>query len=283
MGESELPVSPDILPAEAESPPLAITRDLPITDAVLAGRMVDQRVTFFRSIREKTVALTYAQDWVDFEGKPYLQASGAERLTPLWGIYIQNIRMEPNLEETRRRLRAGEHVSVEVTAVAGSRVTGERSEFVGGRSSDDGWFADRRGGIQTLDPEDLRKAAYSNLEVNVVMRLLGLRGLTWTDLAQYGITKGGAGGAATFKKSGSTEGQEKRKGLAEEIRGALVAQHGDTPAALSALWQASHFKDEKGVDVGLHSWADLQNASERWLLRINEKLRKVPAPVRTTP
>lgn len=279
MGESDPVTTPVIDSADtaADAPPLAIMRGVATMDLAVANRLVEQRLAFFRNIREKTVALTYAQDWVDFEGKPYLQATGVERLTPLWGIYIQDIRMEPSLEETRRRLRAGEHVSVECVAVAGSHVTGERSEFIGGRSSDDPWFSERRGGIEALDPEDLRKAAYSNLEVQVVMRLLGLRGLTWDDLAQYGITRQGAGGAATFKKPGGTEGTERRKVIAESIRAALVAQHGDTPAALDALYRASAFQNDKGEEIGLKTWAALQEASERWLMKIAEKTRKPPA------
>jgi hypothetical protein len=281
MGESDVPLAPDIVPPEGDAPLLAIGRDLPVPDAASAIRLIEQRVQFFRDIREKTVALTYSQDWVDFNGKPYLQATGVERLIGLWGIYIREIRMEPTLEETRRRLRAGEHVTVECRAIAGSRHTGERSEFMGGRSSDDPWFAERTGGIQTLDPEDLRKAAYSNLEVNVVMRLLGLRNLTWADLASYGLRKESAGGAATFKQSGGTDAQAKRKALAEDIRLGLLALHGDTPAALDALFKLSHFQDNTGKDVGLRTWADLANASERWLLKISEKLQKLP--VKTSP
>lgn len=257
-------------------PPLALTQGLVDADARSALATVDRRIAFYTEVRNRSVKLTLPQDWSDHSGKPYLGATGAERLKPLWGIYIRNLRIEPTLDEVRRHLRLGEHVSVQIIGTAGSRVTGEESEFLGGRSSDDPFFADQKGGIEEgVDPEDLVKAAVSNFEVNAITRLLGLRGLSWADLEPHGInaerSKAAGGGRASYRQGGQTASGAKTSGLAQEIRSGLEAIYGED--ALPALRALSGFKASDGSTKSLQTWVELERASEKWLGSILGKVR----------
>ena len=256
----------------APAAPLALTHGLVDTDSAKALAAVDQRIAFYNEIRKRTVKLTLPQDWVDMGGKPYLQGQGVQRLKQPWGLYFRDVRIEPTLEETRTRLRRGEHVSVEVIGMAGSRVTGEESVFLGGRSSDDGFFADRKGGIEQLDAEDLRKAAITNWEVRAGTDLLGLRGLTWADLERFGF-KRGEGGTVSYRQSGESTGATSRKPIVNEIKSGLEIAFG--PKALDALKTLTTFKSEKdGKMVSMSSWEALDKASDKWLYRILADVKK---------
>jgi hypothetical protein len=257
-------------------PPLALTQGLVDADARSALATVDRRIAFYTEVRNRSVKLTLPQDWSDHSGKPYLGATGAERLKPLWGIYIRNLRIEPTLDEVRRHLRLGEHVSVQIIGTAGSRVTGEESEFLGGRSSDDPFFADQKGGIEEgVDPEDLVKAAVSNFEVNAITRLLGLRGLSWADLEPHGInaerSKAAGGGRASYRQGGQTASSSKLADMAAEIRQGLEAVFGGQ--ALQSLKALSSFKAQDGSTKSIDTWAGLERASEKWVGSVLGKVR----------
>jgi hypothetical protein len=269
------------------TPPLGLTTGLIDLDLKRASAAVESRIAFYKGCRDMSLRLTLPADWIDFAGKPYLQASGVERLKALWGIYIRNLRIEPALDEVRRRLRAGEHVSVQVLALAGSRVTGEESEFVGGRSSDDAFFSEQPGGLQSLDPADLVKAALSNLEVNAITRLLGLRGLTWADLGRQEIAKG-EGAQVSYRQPGPPKRDRETASLARTIRDGLEAVHGGD--ALQALALLSEFRGRDGGKRSLTSWEQLERASEKYLQILAKKVDAEVAswqargqPARTVP
>jgi len=258
-------------PVDPVGAPLALTRGLVDTDAAKALAAVDRRIEFIKEVRARTVRLTLPQDWVDMGGKPYLEAQGLQRIKQPWGLYYRDLRLEPSLRETREELRAGRHVTVEVIGTAGSRITGEESVFLGGRSSEDGFFSDRKGGIEAMDAEDLRKSAVTNWEVRAMTDLLGLRGLTWEDLKRFGITASGAATRVAYAESGATKGDDSRAAMAAEIKAGLEQVHG--AHAPEALYLLSKFPGKDGVEQGLKTWEALGKASEKWQARLVEKVR----------
>jgi hypothetical protein len=307
---SEALSSPRERPLPAPTPPLSLTAGLVDIDVGRAQAAVNARIQFYSATRDMSLKLTLPADWMDFGGNPYLTASGAERLKALWGIYIRGLEITPAMDEVRRRLRAGEHVSVQVVATAGSRVTGEESEFVGGRSSEDGWLSERQGGLQEVDPADLIKAAMSNLEVQAITRLLGLRGLTWEDLAKQGIPRATRGvrfrgqgpppmpeaereaapGRADRRRDAPAEARREgpvapdpngpngpngpptrtRTEAARWIRVSLEAIHGRH--ALEALQLLTRFTGQDGRERSIDSWDALGRVGDKWLANLTKKI-----------
>jgi hypothetical protein len=285
-------------PLPATPPPLSLTAGLIDIDVGRAQAAVNARIQFYAATRDMSLKLTLPSDWMDFGGNPYLTASGAERLKALWGVYIRGLQITPAMDEVRRRLRAGEHVSVQVVATAGSRVTGEESEFVGGRSSEDGWLSERQGGLMEVDPADLIKAAMSNLEVQAVTRLLGLRGLTWEDLAKQGIPRATRGvrfrgqappTPAPRPEVPTTEASPPAGPVAPDpngpngppnartraeatrwIRVSLEAIHGRH--ALEALKLLTRFKGQDGRERSIDSWDALGRVGDKWLANLTKKI-----------
>jgi hypothetical protein len=155
--------------------------------------IAEKRVKFFRMLALLSLERTSVHDWADMGGKPYLQATGAEKIAPLWGI---------NTWDTKITIEMDAETGLptyQVSGRVGSRVLGIEMDVIGGRNANDDFFRKQ----PHLDLEDVRKAAYSNFLVNAITRLVGLRGLTWEDVAEGTkgrITKEKATGKIEYKK-----------------------------------------------------------------------------------
>ena len=151
--------------------------------------IIEIRNKAFEKVLSVAISATGAADWVDMQGKPYLQGSGAEKVARRFGIrwFDAEIQRE-DLED-----ESGKYY---IYTVMGKSSFGDREiiEAIGTCSSRDKFFG-REGGklkkIQDVDLPNIKKKAYTNFIVNAVTRLLGLRNLTWEELEKFGIRKSG--------------------------------------------------------------------------------------------
>jgi hypothetical protein len=156
-------------------------------DAAVAE--AEKRIEFLNKVMAVALKRTYEQDWVDFQGKPYLVSSGAERLRPLFGIKFTDLKWE-------RMNGTDEKGSYYVYIVTGNaHFRGDVIPVIGTCSSRDQFFAVRYDEnnekyylpSSEVDPTNILKAAYSNMITNGVVRILGLRNLTWEQLKEQGL------------------------------------------------------------------------------------------------
>jgi len=172
-----------------ESPLLAVAED----SIIILANKIEARFEAMNRIKKIALKLTNRHDWIDENGKPYLQASGAEKVARLFGISWRI--SEPTLENLD-----GGHFSF--TYKGEFSLSGASIEAIGTRSSKDGFFkryryegsGDNRKQIELpvseIDRGDVKKAAYTNLLGNGITRLLGIRNLTYEDLKEFaGIGK----------------------------------------------------------------------------------------------
>jgi len=134
------------------------------------------------ALRVATLRITRASDWVDMEGQPYLSASGAQRLAPLFRVRTRNVRVE-RIEEP------GGGYTVVVTGEACSEVLDADGwqEVVGAASSEDRFLT--KGGRVKAPYGDVLKKAVTNFTARAIKQLVGLGGITWDDLAEHGIRR----------------------------------------------------------------------------------------------
>lgn len=174
-GESE------VLPAIADNTLIAV------------AEQAEKRVEAMQKIKRMALKLTNPHDWVDENGKPYLQASGGEKVARLFGISWR-------ISEPVRDSIEGGHFTY--TYHGEFSLAGASIEAIGTRSSKDGFFkkyewkgeGEKRTRVELpvseIDPGDVKKSAYTNLIGNGITRLLGIRNLTYEDLKEFaGITK----------------------------------------------------------------------------------------------
>ncbi len=164
-----------------------------------------------------SVKATRPEDWIDQGGKAYLQATGVERLAPMWGLVFGKYTVEKEVHED------GEYSYVVRGPIMSRRTGVIYGEIVGGRSSSDPFFDEfdekRPEGWNDLsvgekeswkrahrippDPLDVRKAAVTNWTTRGASMLMGMRGLTTTfvqatgefaEVAKVAFGSGGKGG-----------------------------------------------------------------------------------------
>ena len=184
---------------------------------IQVAERAEKRIAAVNKIKILALQVTNAHDWTDQGGRPYLQASGGEKVARLFGISW-------TISEPLFEAEEGGHFSYTYTGKFS--LSGATIEAVGTRSSKDGFFkkygkADENGEKEILPPSeidkgDVKKSAYTNLIGNGITRLLGIRNLTWEDLAAAGIRKEGVGkvdyktGTGGAKQGVISEAQSKR-------------------------------------------------------------------------
>lgn len=147
------------------------------------AEQAEKRIDAVKKIKSVALKVTNAHDWVDQAGKPYLQASGSEKVARLFGISWRI--NEPTYDEdgdghfsfTYRGEFSFQDISIEAIGVRGSK---------------DKFFSRSHGKDippSEIDKGNVKKAAYTNLLGNGITRLLGIRNLSYEDLADTGITK----------------------------------------------------------------------------------------------
>lgn len=196
-----------------------VARDLETIDlsqqVELAVREAETRLEIIQRVMKVALKATYAQDWVDMQGKPYLAATGAERLASLFGVTVTNMDSKRYEDRDDR----GSYYYFVVTGTAHFR--GTSIAVLGTCSARDPFFSTRYEDGQrvllpaeAVDQPNIVKAAYSNMIANAVTRVLGIRGLTWEQLEQLGFDR---------KLAASVRFQD-RKGTAAASSGAPTAQ-----------------------------------------------------------
>lgn len=164
-----------------------------INDAL---QVIETRNKLFDRVMATAIQSTCSVDWIDQDGRPYLQASGAEKVARRFGVKVYDVRIDrEDLED-----ESGKYV-IYTTSGKAALGSNEFIEAIGTCSSRDKFFGKKDGKFKSLAQVDLpnvKKKSYTNFFANVVTRLLGIRNLSWADLFKYGIT---ASGKTTVKYS----------------------------------------------------------------------------------
>jgi len=178
-----------------------------------------------KQIKLAVFAITNTEDWVDMGGKPYLQASGCEKIARIFGI---SWRLEPPELIT---YPDGHFEFVFAGKFAFGPITEDNPTVItatGSRCSRDGFFKTRyrkteKGTEQyevppeEIDPGDVRKAAETNCIGRGIRKLLGLENLDWAELEQYGIKRSGKKVEYKQQKDG-----KEMQARAEEIKNKII-------------------------------------------------------------
>ena len=216
----------------------------------------EKRIGAVKKILRIALSVTNPHDWVDQNGRPYLQGSGGEKVARLFGISWRI--SEPILENLE-----GGHFSFTYTgefSLGGATITA-----IGTRSSKDGFFkkysykGDERTElpVSEIDRGDVKKAAYTNLIGNGITRLLGIRNLTYDDLMEFAGIKKEQITSVSYKKGGKLSSQG-RPPSSQDKKEAQQGSPGD-PATLAQAQAINSILTGKGIKDEL---AKMQKVAE---------------------
>jgi len=200
------------------------------------------------TLKEHALKATNSGDWVDQNGTPYCQGSGAEKMMRRFGLKVWNTRTE-KFKETDED---GDYYYFRVTGKVGFNES-EFIEAIGNCSSRDQFFAKREGKLlpqSEVDITNIEKSAYTNFIVNGVTRFLGLRNPTWEELKEFGIDKEKVAKVKykSGKKSSKWDDDQRKK--AERITDFLLADaDGDKKIAADSLEKLTTFTAKDGKTV----------------------------------
>lgn len=182
-------------------------------------RTVDKVADARQRIIQACLRRAEPDDFINFDGKPYLEGEGAQRVAATVGIQIGRPEVDVRTE--------GDDVFVEVLGEAFWPLTGSRVCEMGSCSTRDKFFSgkdgrsatmgkfieaaggDRRLGVQMMVGH-VKKKAWSNWVSRVVCAVMGIKGLTWQRLGELGFSSKTAGAQVNFAK-----GAEKAKAAAK--------------------------------------------------------------------
>ena len=160
------------------------------------------------------IKATKSADWMSQGDKPYLIESGAQKIATRFGICINGLEIErENLEDEK-----GRYYVYTVTGLATWPATGRSIQEIGVCTSRDAFFGKGKA-VEDVDLGNIKKAAVTNFMGRAILKILGLGGLSWDDLAKYEITRtgkagvkydGGASRAAATKKADQAEAGSKK-------------------------------------------------------------------------
>lgn len=154
---------------------------------LMVAEAAERRVAAINRIKVLSLKVTNAHDWNDQGGKPYMAVSGAEKVARLFGISWR-------LNEPVREDHDDGHFDYSFKGFF-SMGTAE-IEVIGTRGSQDPFFGgskDRPIPPSEIDRNDVKKGAMTNCIGNGISRLLGIRNLTWEELAEAGIKRESVG------------------------------------------------------------------------------------------
>lgn len=148
--------------------------------------VIERRNEMMTRILDYAIRATHPGQWCDLGGKPWPTAAACEVMARRCAVSIKNVQTNkvPSTDDK------GPFYMYVVTATAQLPGGYDSLEAMGTCSSRDSFLGtETREGrpLSEIHEDDILKAAYSNMIVNAVTRLLGVRALSWDRLTQGGI------------------------------------------------------------------------------------------------
>lgn len=231
--------------ASAESVSTALDND----HLLAMAQQAEKRIDAINKIKQIALKVTNAKDWVDQGGRPYLQASGAEKIARLFGISWRIDEPQVVVEESGH---------FEYTYKGYFTMGSVEIEAIGVRASKDPFFTGRKDAPKPpseIDRGDVKKAAYTNCIGNGITRLLGIRNLSWEDIASAGIKQSEVSKVEYSKAEMSDDAKDQRKEIGRML---LEMAGGDKKLAAQKLAEFTSFIGRDGKQVaGKTSLEDL--------------------------
>lgn len=240
--------------------------------AAEANALVDIK----KAVMQAVIKATNEQDWVDQDGKPYLMASGAEKIAPFFNAGIKDMTFTKDFGKDEK----GEWYRYIYNATAFVKNKGvivHEMPVIGTCSSRDKFFGKKDGEYKSLteiDISNIQKKARTNCYVNGISRILGLRNLTWAELEAAGLRRGKTP-AVNYGNTGSqTQETKDLKEKLEALINKILALRG---LEVNATTKAEMLKEltmwEKD---GEFKWArDIAKMSEKWVQTTYGKAKKL--------
>ena len=230
------------------------------------AKQAEARIDAVIKIKQIALKVTNGNDWCDQDGKPYLEASGSEKVANVFNISWRFLDPEPKYEEEQD----GHYT---YTYRGEFCLAGRTIEVEGSRSSKDGFFKQNvwENNVKTEkdvrdrdNKRDVKMAALTNLLGNGITRILGIRNLTYADLEKFAGIKQDEVKGVKYNKTANNPPMkapsEKKQGettsdntVVASIIVAEVLETSGTNKKTGKEWTKYTIKDDAGTEYGTFS------------------------------
>lgn len=224
-----------------------------LTNIDKACEKAEKQLAVLEKFIDIAIRRTGPDDWVDQGGKPYLQATGCEKIAPVFGIKLLKAEYKKeDYEDDKGKYYIYVYTGCFSWAYQNSFVA------VGSRSSRDKFFGKQKDGslkeLSGLKEPDIMASAYSNMFANGIKRMLGIRNITWERLKAARIETDKVA-KIDYKPNVSAQDKDPQKQIWMML---LEMFANDDEAAATALQNITSFKSKEGKIVdGLRDVKDL--------------------------
>jgi len=191
---------------EVSEQPVVMQLDTNLTEEVV--KRAEKAVEFVNKIKVLSIRVTNYLDWVDQQGKPYLQNSGCMKIAQLFGVnFIDKVIEVETITDDKGTYKI-------YTCKGRAEFHGRTVEDIGTCSTRDDFFGKANKQLKALedvDLENIAKKCVTNWQNRVLKKILGLA-FTWDDLKEANIAtdkigkvtyaSGGAGGGLISEAQG---------------------------------------------------------------------------------
>lgn len=236
--DKNVPVTPMVIPSMGQD------------DDVL--EIIEKRSLLFNKVLSVAIRSTGPNDWSDQGGKPYLEASGAEKCARRFGVSICDLKIEREQIEDE----GGKYYIY--TCIGKARLGNETIEAVGTCSTRDKFFCTKKGengervfkAQQDIDITNIKKKAVTNFRGNAIRQLLGLNKITWETLKEHGISRDGTS-KVNFDKGASKAAVTKQAQVAESNAKKPFWQSEYNGKSYINARVGNHFSEEFLLNLGM--------------------------------
>jgi hypothetical protein len=241
-------------------------------------------------IRRACIRITNTNDWVDQDGKPYLQWTGAAKIAGAFGVsYDAPKYLDPKPESDE----AGSYINYEVQTLV--RYSGRSIPEMGTASTRDSFFGvrtkkdekgnvmkDEKGApikyflpISEMDINDIKKKALTNLLNRGLKSLLGLS-FTWEEIEKESGGEITRLKCASVKHTQGADGGKTTSAATIPVRQKIWKQilemaDGEEAVARAKLAELTTFKGDKGMVPGK---TDISLVSDAMLRHLEPNTQK---------
>lgn len=212
-------------------------------DVMLA--QAEKFVKFHARIRELALTVTSVADWVNQDGKPYLEWTGSSKVAHTFGVSY-GVESPPEITKEELEDEKGRYINFQC---AGPISWGGRTIYeIGTGSSRDAFFGKVKGEylpLSEIDMTDVKKKAMTNWLNRGLKSLLGLS-FTWEEIetiTNKRINRENVDGVKHNSNSASPESQEYRIGIMSMLN---EVYDGVTKAVQDALVKYSEWTNKEG-------------------------------------
>jgi len=220
-------------------------------------REAEKRVQFQKKILPIALKVTNHKDWTNQNGNPWLGESGAEKIRNLFGISVTNLSCHKDTLEGQEGYK---YTYTANFIFAGCTIPG-----VGTCTSKDKFFAfanNQWKPPEEVDEGNIQKAAYANMMVNGITRILGLRNLTWQDLESANIPKDKIA-SVDYDKKGFAQEEISQDALKKrKLIGTALMALSDNDAQLAAKQLVDLTKSDDGKFKGVSKLENLKSTKQ---------------------